>query len=154
MADLYAINLSEEMSETDFKKEVAIKFRTGPRNKNIHNKILAVSPRVHHLLTKNDRVYIKYESLRVKDFIKVTWCAKCNDLGHSAKKCFRDEVCHNCGKKGHTKNNCKEEAIGCMPCKYRNGTCNKAGRRECPTHKQLYTRQVENTDYDYQGNGQ
>lgn len=151
--EMYDINLSDKITPEEFKQEVTIKFKTGPKSRNYFNNILEVSPRVYHLLAKKERIYIKFECLRIKDFIRVPWCAKCNDLGHSAKKCKREEVCHRCGQKGHDKTNCRGEAIGCMPCHYRKRTCNKAGGPECPTHKQLYTRQVENTDYDLPLNG-
>lgn len=56
MEQLYAINLSEDMNESDFKKEVAIRFKTGRRDRRTANNILEVSPRVWSILLQKDRV--------------------------------------------------------------------------------------------------
>lgn len=146
---LHAINLSDALTKEEFDQEVKLLFKTGPRNKPRVNNIIEVSPRVYHLLTKCERVFINFEALRIKEFIKVSWCSKCCDLGHTAARCTRKAVCHKCANEGHNKEGCQGQAVGCLPCKYRNRQCDKAGGQECPTYKLLFARQVNNTDYTY-----
>lgn len=145
---LFEINLREVATKEEFNKEVSLKFKTGRKNARTSNNVLEVSPRLWCQLLKSERIYIDFESLRVKDFARISRCYTCHDLGHSTKQCkLQDAVCYKCGKPGHLQANCKEDPIGCIPCKYRKRTCNKAGGPDCPTHKQLLNKLLANTDY-------
>lgn len=148
LEQLHQINLSDTLTKEDFKKEVALKFKTGRKDSNKANNVLEVSPRIWCTLVKNERIYIDFESLRVRDFTRVSRCYTCHDLGHSTKQCrLKEPVCYKCAKTGHLQAACKEKEIGCIPCMYRKRTCNKAGGPECPTHKQLLDKLLNNTDY-------
>lgn len=154
MDQLYQINLCEDMTMEEFKKEAVIKFKTGRRDRRSANNIIEVSPRLWHLLLHKDRVYIQFESLKVKDFVRVARCYTCHDLGHSSRQCkLREPVCYKCAKPGHIQADCKNEQVGCIPCNYRKKKCNKAGGADCPTYKHFYSRQIETTDYDHKHHG-
>lgn len=150
MDQLYSINLSEELTIEEFKQEAALKFKTGRRDSRKANHVLEVSPRLWYSLLQKERVYVEYESLRVKDFVRVPRCFTCHDLGHTSGQCKKkEEVCYRCGKTGHIQSACKNKKEGCIPCSYRKIDCDKAGGPDCPTYKHFHRRVTDNTDYDY-----
>lgn len=154
MEQLYSINLSEEMTIEEFKEEAALKFKTGRKDSRKTNHVLEVSPRLWYSLLQKERVYIEFESLRVKDFVRVPRCFTCHDLGHTSGQCKKKEqVCYRCGKTGHIQTACNNQKAGCIPCSYRRLDCDKAGGPECPTYKHFHRRATDNTDYDFTHHG-
>lgn len=150
LADLYDLNLSEKLTHQEFQNEVKFRFKTGAKGKSTSNIVIETSPRVRANLIKQEKVYISFHALRVKDFVNVQKCFNCCDLGHPTKYCPETQpVCNNCGEKGHKRADCrtKECTVGCIPCKLRKRTCNNGGGSDCPTYKQLYARQIERTDF-------
>ncbi|KAI4472549.1 hypothetical protein M0802_016715 [Mischocyttarus mexicanus] len=75
---------SKESKTTEFFDTIRISHRTGDRSMEKVNVVIEVSPLVRESLLKNERVYIGWESLRIKDYTTVSRCYKCQAFGPSA----------------------------------------------------------------------
>nr|CAD7577451.1 unnamed protein product [Timema californicum] len=145
---IYSQNLEVKIDREEFLEGFEPRFRTGRRERKVTNHVVEVSPRVRNQLV-NSRVYLRFTSVSVKDFLVVTRCHRCMDLGHKVKFCPKKEsVCGSCGQTGHERRECKEKVKRCIPCHCRGkDKCRSPNGRECPTY-QLLDRQVQDTQYN------
>lgn len=131
--------------------EVKISHRTGNKNLDTVNYVLEVAPSTREALLKQDRVYIGWLSLKVRDYLTVSRCYKCQSFGHVSKYCkATNDVCGHCGCEGHTFNNCpkKNESPVCINCKRATKPCNHSTRSpECPAYKFALTNLIAKIDY-------
>lgn len=95
---IYQQNLSEDLTIAQFGEMFKIRFRSDPRGKAAVNYVVEVDPILRRLLFRQERVFVGFRSLSVRDYIVVTRCSSCQNLGHAAKK---EEVCSHCGRAGH-----------------------------------------------------
>lgn len=131
------------MTFEQFEEEFKIRFKTGPKGKATAHIVAEVSPGPRKGILAN-RVYVN-----CKDYLVVPRCLKCQDLGHVAKHCPKEQsACNHCGDTTHEKKDCtkKEQPKVCIPCKTRNKRCAK-DPKDCPTHKLLIYRLIQKTDY-------
>jgi hypothetical protein len=64
-------------------KDIAPRFKTGPRDKPTVHWVIQMVPRVRkYVLQQGSRLYMRFSSLKVRDFLQVAKCLKCHDLGH------------------------------------------------------------------------
>ena len=91
----------ENLSRAKF-KEVRLSYKTGTRNQDTDNRMLEVTAAIRETLLKQDKVYIGWSALRVRDFISVSRCYKCQSYEHVSKYCrAAKESCGHCGGEGH-----------------------------------------------------
>jgi len=130
-------------------RETKVRFRTGPKGKRTCHAVLEVTSEVRNALLEKPRIYINYTSHAIKDYLVVSRCFKCADLGHITRYCDGQEVCSHCGSKDHKKDNCprKEQQRTCIPCLMRKKDCKVTDYKECATYKSLLARIVSKTDY-------
>lgn len=126
-------------------------FKTGNRNKETVHWVLDTTPQARNLLMKRDRIFIDWYSCRIKDYIAVTRCYKCQGYGHTTKYCrSKVDICGHCGREGHRYNDCpnKSKTPSCSNCK-RNGHphAHAANDRNCTAHEIAITRTLERIDY-------
>jgi len=50
---------------------------------------------------------LEHYANKCKEEKQIEKCKTCDKIGHSFKKCYRNQTCKKCGKKGHTKAVCK-----------------------------------------------
>ena len=146
---IHAQNFEEQLSEADLKNNYKVRFRTGPRNRSTVHLVMEMSPKIRQLSVSKSRLYVGFSSHSAKDYIVVPRCLKCQDLGHVAKHCKKEKsTCSHCGEEDHNKAECgkKEQAAVCIPCTLRKKKCATTAK-DCPTHKLLWERLVEKTDY-------
>lgn len=115
-----------EKSEIEILKDNVIfahSFKTKDEKK--VNWVVQIPGRFYERLLDRGRVYIMWRSYRIKEFINVIRCYKCQGYGHIAATCKEEEqLCGVCGKKGHVKSNCvNKESPKCV-------NCSRAKRKE------------------------
>ena len=130
---------------------VRISHKTGSRNPETANIVLEVSPRTRESLLKQDRVYVGWHSLRVRDYLTVSRCYKCQSFGHVSKHCrAAKEVCGHCGGDGHAFKDCpkKNENPVCINCRRAMKPCDHSSRSpECPAYKFALSNLISKIDY-------
>lgn len=144
----YEQNFSEVIEEKNFLEGFKLRFRAGPRGKATVHHVVEIDPELRKIILKQGKLYLGFRAVGVKDYLVVSRCNKCQDLGHIAKYCHQDEVCGHCGKNGHKKAECpdKNKPRKCIPCTKRGKQCN-LGERGCATHKIMMDRLIDRTDY-------
>lgn len=102
------------------------------------NWIVQVPGRLLVDLINQGRIYMLWRTYRVKEYINVTRCFKCQSFGHIAKVCnFPDQICEICGSKDHLKNDCKKkDSPQCSNCTRakRKDVNHTAGSKVCPEY--------------------
>ena len=131
------------MTETEFSEQFELRFKAGPRNRNIEHHVAEVSPMIRKVLLGKGRVYMDFTFHSVKCYVVVARCLKCQDMGHPAKYCKRSNAsCSHCGEQDHLKMTVRRRFI---PCMIKTKTC--ADRKECPTYRLMMERLVSRIDY-------
>lgn len=140
----------ERLSEEDV---AAIKFcfRTGRKDSQETNWVLEVAPQVRDKLLTG-KIFISWNACRVRDYIAVSRCYKCQGYGHVAKHCrLGYEICAHCAESGHSTKECtsKNKDASCVNCK-------KAGKKgdhaasnaDCPMYKRALEISISRTRYE------
>jgi len=96
-----------------------IKFLKCFKTKNNYvNWIVQIPGRYIEEILAKGRVYMEWQIYRVREFINVIRCYKCQGYGHTAKVCHSAEhLCELCGKQDHMKQDCpQKETPTCVNC--------------------------------------
>lgn len=126
-------------------------FRTGRKDSEETNWVLEVPPQVRDKLLTG-KIFISWNACRVRDYIAVSRCYKCQGYGHVAKHCrLGYEICAHCAESGHSTKECtnKNKNAGCVNCK-------KAGKKgdhaasnaDCPMYKKALEIIISRTTYE------
>ena len=134
------------------REEIKISHKTGNRNAEINNWVLEVTPDIRNALLKQDKVYLGWICLRIRDYVNVSRCYKCQEYGHVSKYCrATKDTCGHCGRDGHKFKDCpntEKDAI-CITCKRRGREHNHSSRSpECPAYKIAMENEIARTEYD------
>ena len=84
-------------------EECVLKFRMGPKEKELCNWVLQVSPAVRNTLLGKIRLSLDWQKCRE---LVVTRCFKCQGFGHISRICKNEEVCSIYAEKKHNHRNC------------------------------------------------
>lgn len=109
--DIYCQNLSGSGMELEtFKKEskVVHTYKKKDPKDTRATLVLECSPEVRNIVRTRDRLYIGWQSCRVKDYNPVVRCYKCQQYGHVAKYCRNKSVCSHCAE-NHDIKECKNK---------------------------------------------
>ncbi|XP_023235511.1 uncharacterized protein LOC111634910 [Centruroides sculpturatus] len=136
----------------DRKHELKPLFKTGKRRDEQVNWVMEVSPELRLKLLGHERLFIDYYSCKVKDYIAVSRCFKCQSFGHVAKFC-RDsaDTCSHCTEEGHKFSDCprKKEAAKCAACKMIGKPHNHSrNSKQCTSYKVAIEKYLNTITYE------
>lgn len=144
MFQIYGI----EATTTQMEVKEAIARTIGEDNDNVTVKAIrtttydeqvatvAVSRPVDKKLKTVKSVKIGWNLCRVREWIQLPRCHKCQSHGHLADSCkgpVRSSCCWNCGEEGHKATSCSNEKY-CIVCATKG---HKSGTRQCPVFEKL-----------------
>lgn len=156
--EIFTRNMVEsEISKEDFVKEFVLKHkyeakdqrRGDAKRKHV---VAECSVRVRNWLRRKGRVFVGWESCRIKDYVEVARCYKCQRFGHVAKHCADKKLsCSHCSDE-HDFKDCKKkggEGAKCTNCtrEGRNDAKHPASWRGCPVYEKAVKRHNEQIDY-------
>lgn len=142
----------EETQHADIEGKIKALYKVGPKGQKTESWVLEVQPEVRHMLLNKGRIYIEWNSCRVRDHIRVSRCFKCQKLGHIAKDCRSAEQCSHCAG-SHLRKDCDkvEEEPCCANCKRfgfkGDAIKHDASSAKCPTYLRRLEDAIRNTDY-------
>lgn len=126
MKEIYERNFAEGRSEQEFLRSVKVRRRIrqgkeeGERGREEKETwIMEVPGPVFQECMVGKRVYVRWETLRVKEYIDVVRCFKCQGHGHIGKVCReRKMTCGRCAGE-HKTETCKtgREEVACQNCR-------------------------------------
>lgn len=115
MVEIFEKTLEDKgLTYEDFKSEFVVKhaFENKRRGRGARNRqqeagenqrqetkenwVVECTGRVRNYLRERDKIYIGWECCRVKDYIDLARCYKCQRYGHVAKVCQNKETCSYC----------------------------------------------------------
>lgn len=142
--ELYVKNLSECVSEKEFKERVRVVNRSNKKDANVGNIILEVSVKMFNELMKEGRMYMGWRACKMKEYVNVLRCHKCCAFGHMARECKEKEsVCQKCGECGHLRFACKKSEC-CRNCKIKGKRSDHSVMsQECPEYVRMVARERE-----------
>ena len=91
--------------------------RIGRANASV-NIILEAPKKVRDRLVNEGRLYIGWNSCRVREYESVPQCYGCGSYAHLLARCTLGRLCHNCGEAGHAVGTCTA-AAKCRNCSQR-----------------------------------
>lgn len=96
--DIFAQNVDDLISRDDFLKEFKCvhKYLSRNRNDSRTNWVAECSARVRNILRRRDRLFLGWQSCRVKDCHPVVRCYKCLAYGHISRHCKGKQMCAHC----------------------------------------------------------
>lgn len=131
-------------------QQTRVCFDTKP-NRAVKNLVVEVHLKIRHVLLRVERVFISWNSCRVRDYLVSTRCFKCQRYGHVAKHCReKSDTCDHCPASGHSFKDCprKQEAPVCANCKRRGRDHKHDVRSEaCPERARASDALIRTTDY-------
>jgi hypothetical protein len=128
--DLQDVDLREDLlrrnlDDVGFSKAeldtAQVRFRLGPKGKGASHVVIEACEGITKALLIQGRVYLNMSSHKVKEFIDVNRCYKCQGYGHRAQGCNRPVMCGHCGMSDHAFKECPNKAkkAVCCNCKAR-----------------------------------
>jgi hypothetical protein len=113
----------ERLSENDV-ADIKFCFRTGRKDQKETNWVTEAPPQVREKLLRS-KVFISWNACKVRDYVAISRCYKCQGYGHVAKYCrVNCDICAHCAGSGHSTKACpnKDKHPSCVNCK-------KAGKK-------------------------
>jgi len=130
------------------KDKIVPRFKRGARDKAVVHWVCEVKPEIFKKIVDRS-IYFCYSACRVKEFLEVSICFRCQKYGHIAAKCqAKDMICSYCAEPGHKVEDCtnKDKPAKCANC----GDSNTSHHRACPARISKIRINVRNTDYGKQ----
>lgn len=118
--DIFTQNYEDsEIDKEVFKNEFRCvhKYKRKDPNDTRTNWVVECSARVRNLMRLRDRIYIGWQSCRLKDYNPLVRCFKCQSYGHTSRVCRGRECCPHCaGEHDITKCPRKGDPPRCANC--------------------------------------
>jgi hypothetical protein len=118
--EIYVRNFQNHVNRQKWDKEFNPLFKIGPKDRDRVHWVIECSPEIRKELINSFKIYIEWTSCKVKDYVSVSRCYKCQALGHVSKYCKKEkDVCSHCASEGHNFKSCPNTKNGsnCVNCK-------------------------------------
>lgn len=102
-------------TQNEFLEESSIEIGFSFKGKNGTNWVLTVDPSTFFRLKRSVKIYIGWDSISFREFIRPTQCFKCWRFGHIAKFCRNKKCCAKCTEE-HEEKDCKSSDKKCRNC--------------------------------------
>lgn len=150
--DIYDQNMADQDIDLEtFKREFKIVHEYKRKDPGDSRLALVVecTARVRNVIRRNDRIYVGWQSCRIKDYNPLVRCYKCQSFGHVAKYCKNKVVCPHCAE-GHEGKECKNKnrparCANCLSAKKDSG--HAIGHPRCPEYVRATKIAHEKIDY-------
>lgn len=123
----------------------------GARTGSTCHRVYEVPANLRHILVEQGKVFVDWTVCRVRDFIGLTVCSKCQMIGHSFKFCKDQTRCGHCGQDGHARESCPNTAAKavCATCsRFGKPAAHPTGDREnCPAYLAALSRDFSTISY-------
>lgn len=96
--------------------EAKFLFKLKGRESNKMSMVFKVAPYLYQALTDRGRVNINWEVAKIKKFTPVIRCYRCQEHGHFAKTCEKEQTCGRCAG-AHATRTCTGSTLACALCK-------------------------------------
>ena len=110
------------------------------------------SPKIRKAIYDHgDRLYTMYENCYIYDTYQPYQCYKCQEFGHSAPNCQKNQVCPKCGE-NHKYKDCRSTEMKCKNCETRKitNTNHKIFNvNACTVYKEEIAKIKNNTDHGF-----
>lgn len=124
------------------------------RRNNKVNWVIEVSSKIRKKMVEKGRMYVGWESCRVADHVRVTFCYKCQKFGHIATKCEDNARCGSCGS-NHETRDCREttkenfvhKCVMCLDIGHKQSD-HKAGSKGCEAYKRKMEAFIKTINYN------
>lgn len=151
--DIYQQNLKDLGIEDEiFRDSFQLLFKTGPWNDESCHWVCSVKPPLFSTFVGNRRIYLGWLSYKLKEYIAVTRCYRCQKYGHLSKDCQAlEEVCGHCAGLGHDYSGCadRDKPAVCVNCqKGRMLHNHDINSTKCESYLAEKKRQIQQTDYE------
>lgn len=75
------------VSDKEFTKGFAPKFKVGQKDSDLVNWVMESSPRIRNIMRGNggERIYLGWQACKVPDYRRISRCFKCLRFGHISK---------------------------------------------------------------------
>lgn len=126
------------------------RFRVGPKETGVSHRVVEVPGQVLKALLSAGRVYLNLGSHRVREYLDIHRCYKCQRYGHKADRCNEKQVCGHCGIKGHKIGDCakKDKKPVCSNClRRRKPATHSVTNPSCPERSDAVARYVLGINY-------
>lgn len=150
--DIYDQNMENtEINLETFKREFKIIHeykRKDPKDPRVAL-VVECTAQVRNAIRNRDRIFIGWQSCRLKDYNPLVRCYKCQGFGHVAKYCKNKTVCPHCAD-GHEQKDCgnKNRPARCANCLMSKKDCNHPiGHPKCPEYIRATKIAFEKIDY-------
>ena len=101
-----------------------------------------------------NRVYLRYTTCTLADYVRVIQCYRCQAFGHIAKDCKAEPFCGHCAEK-HERRNCNHQSgpPRCINCLRQRGADDELANhsatdaKRCPILRRRIEDRVANINY-------
>lgn len=120
--------IASQNPELGLDKEAVVPlFMKGPKTDELVWWVCSVRPSAFKLLVGKS-LFIGLSKCKVKEYVDVVRCFKCQHFGHRASKCGQKvDTCGRCAVKGHRAKDCKSVPVKCANC----GLAAQSGHSGC-----------------------
>lgn len=150
--EIFDRNVAEAIPYEEFLDEFKCVHKYTHRGSDTReNWVVECSPRVRNLIRVRDRLFIGWQSCRVKDYNPVVRCYKCQTYGHVGKYCRNKQVCPHCTGE-HDLKNCKrkDQSPRCANCRAANREYHHdLTSTKCPEYERAVRIAYEKVDYGH-----